>query len=314
MSGQLTTVGVPPKPRRLLRWVVGLLIVPVVFAGLFVWNGLHSSWQQPEFITVGPAARLSSSREVRVLTWNIAKCDFYSGGLRFRSVTDVEEHLKKMAGIIRSEKPDIVSLTEVNWECAPCPVNQAAFLARELEMHACAFGQNYSWGLPFFRIRSGNALLSRFPMRALDTEQLPGGRPFHKPVNNRRIVWCEITFDREPVLASALRNDSHNPDNNLVQVEQILRRLNGKPALMAGDFNVTPDQPAMKRWRDSGLFSGAWEGDATYPSEAPTRRIDNVLAPRGWKLVSSAVLKQARDLSDHLPVLSVFELPASGAP
>ena len=143
-------------------------------------------------------------------------------------------------------------------------------------------------------------------------QQLVGGTPFYYPRNNRRLLWCEIKLNGQPLLANCLRNDSFNPDNNLLQVEQILRKLDRRPAIFAGDLNVTPQQAAMKLWRESGVFTAEWEGPATFPSEAPTERIDFVLAPASWKLVSSKVLKS--DLSDHLPVVSVFEVVEAKSP
>ncbi len=287
-------------------------MLAAVFAALFVYNGTNNGWQTPDAgITVVPPAT-NQFRELRVVTWNIAKCDVYLGKLKFRPADEVRAHLDKVAAVVGAEKPDLVSLTEVNIECAPCPVNQVEHLTRALGMHAWAFGENSSFGVPFCRIRTGNALLSRLPLRGLEVQQLVGGTPFYYPRNNRRLLWCEVMVNGQPLLAAGLRNDSFNPDNNLLQVEQILRKLDRRPAIVAGDFNVTPQQAAMKRWRDSGLFTAEWEGPATYPTEAPAERIDFILAPAGWKLVSSKVLKS--DLSDHLPVLSVFEVLVGKTP
>ena len=279
-----------------------------IVTALFIYNGTNTAWQTPAIGFTPAHPETKKLRELRVLTWNIAKCDAYNGRLRFRSAADVMAHLDKVATVIRTEQPDLIALTEINLECGPCPVNQVEHLARALEMPAWAFGENSSFGLPFFRIRTGNALLSRLPIRALEVEQLAGGTPFYNPRNNRRILWCEITLNGRPLLAASLRNDSFNPENNLLQVEQILRKLDRRPAILAGDFNVRPDQPAMKRWRDSGLFVGDWAGPPTFPAESPTRRIDEILAPIEWKLVSSKALDS--DLSDHLPVISVFEVRA----
>jgi endonuclease/exonuclease/phosphatase family metal-dependent hydrolase len=124
--------------------------------------------------------------------------------------------------------------------------------------------------------------------------------------NDRRVLWCEVTLNARPLLVASIRNDSFDLDNNLRQVGQILEKLDGRPTLVAGDFNASAEQPAMRRWRESNLFTATWDGPPTFPSDAPRERIDNILAPIGWKLVSSEVLSS--DLSDHLPVLSVFEI------
>ena len=70
-----------------------------------------------------------------------------------------------MAKVIREENPDFVFLSEAVRECTPCPVNQLELLAELCGMHAWAFGENYCFGLPLYRIVGGNAILSRFPLR-----------------------------------------------------------------------------------------------------------------------------------------------------
>lgn len=283
-----------------------MALLSVIFVLLFIYNGTNTSWKTPDFGVTNIPPDTKHVGELRVLTWNIAKCDACQSNLLFRSTADVRAHLEKIAAVIRAEQPDLVALTEINLECGPCPVNQVEHLARALEMHAWAFGENSSFGVPFFRIRTGNALLSRLPLRGLEVQQLTRGTPFYYPRNNRRLLWCEVILNGFPLLAAGLRNDSFNPENNFLQVEQILHKLDGRPAIFAGDFNVRPEQAAMKRWRNSGLFIGDWAGAPTFPSESPNRRIDEILAPVEWRLVSSRVLNS--DLSDHLPVVSVFEV------
>lgn len=291
---------------KLRRWLGAVAVVLGTVAALFIYNGTNTAWKKPSVGFTPTPPETKRLRELRVLTWNIAKCNAYDSRMRFRPPADVRTHLDQIAALIRAEQPDLIALTEINLECGPCPVNQVEHLARALEMPAWAFGENSSFGVPFFRIRSGNALLSRLPLRALEVEQLAGGMPFYNPRNNRRILWCEISLNERPLLVASLRNDSFNPENNLRQVEQILRKIDGRPAILAGDFNVRPDQPAMKRWKDSGLFVGDWAGPPTFPAESPNRRIDEILAPVEWKLVSSKTIQS--DLSDHLPVISVFEV------
>ena len=60
----------------------------------------------------------------------------------------------------------------------------------------------------------------------------------------------------------------------------------------------------MHAFRESGLFTGEFEGPKTYPAENPELCFDYVLAPRGWQLQEHRVL-QSKD-SAHLPVISVF--------
>ena len=48
------------------------------------------------------------------------------------------------------------------------------------------------------------------------------------------------------------------------------------------------------------------QGEATFPSDVPTQRIDYVFAPRSWELIEHRVLDDRT--SDHRPVVSVFRV------
>lgn len=275
-------------------------------AALFCVNGLWPSWETPEVGQMQFPARSGAARRVTVMAYNIAKC-FSHQGLSFRPRAEVGRCLDAIAAVIRTHKPDLVFLSEINFQCSPRPINQVLGLARRARMHAWAYADNYSWGLPFFRIRSGNALLSRFPLRGLPTQQLAGGAPFYFPVNNRRLLWAEVQVNGQWLTVGALRNDSFDLDNNLVQSKQILQHLGSRPALLGGDFNAPEGSASMKLYESSGRFSGAFAGDNSFPADKPTDRIDYILAPKNWRLVKDRVIQS--QASDHLPVLATFELP-----
>ncbi len=296
------------KASRTAFWI-GALGVATLLA-LFTANGIRSRSAPPESGTVvAPPARGSGAAEhpgrLVVVAWNIARAGAYRGGLDFASPDDVRARLERMAELIRSAEPDLVFLSEVVRECGPCPVDQVETLARLTGLFHFAFGEEKSFGLPFYRLRSGNALLSRRPLRPVANEQLAGGRPFFEPTNNRRILWCDVELEDGPLRVGSVRNDSFDLANNAQQVRQILARLDGRPALLAGDFNAEPHDPSLALLGESGLFAGNFDGPPTFPARAPRRRIDYVLAPRDWRVVSERVI--ATDLSDHLPVVAVLE-------
>jgi endonuclease/exonuclease/phosphatase (EEP) superfamily protein YafD len=106
-----------------------------------------------------------------------------------------------------------------------------------------------------------------------------------------------------------VRNDSFDIDNNLVQVKAILRKLGRREALLAGDFNAPATSAPMKLLRESGRFSGAFDGPPTFPADEPAETIDFVLAPRSWTLLEHHVPRGGP--SDHRAVVSTFRMPAS---
>lgn len=292
----------PPRSIK-RRLVIASAILAGVALALFVWNGIDPAWRQPEYGECDVAPQ-PAPRELRVLAYNIAKASFHGGGLRFRSPEVVRERLDRIAELIRREDPHVVLLSEVVWEAGPSPVNQVRYLAERAGMHAYAYGDNYRFGLPFFRIRSGNAILSRLPLRPVAVRQLAGATPFFAPTGNRRALWCEIEVADETVAVASLRNDSFDLANNTEQALQILEECRS-PTLLGGDMNAQPHDPGPLALQRSGLFLPLGEGPPTYPASAPERRIDFVLAPAHWRQVESRTLDTL--LSDHLPVLAVYD-------
>lgn len=292
---------------KLLRRVLKYTILFALLVGLlFCANGLWPSWDEGEMGTTGVPAG-AAGKEIRILAFNIAKVFFHEGGIRFAEEETVRERLDQIAEVIRRERADIVALSEVVKEAAPCPVDQVEYLARAAKMHAWAFGENYSFGIPWIRIRAGNAVLSRFPLRDVECRQLTGEKPFWSPTNNRRLLLCEVRLGDRWMRVGSVRNDSFDLANNARQADEILEFLGDEPILLAGDFNAQPHDEAMKAFKASGRFAGAMAGPPTFPSRAPEERIDYVLAPRSWTLVEDRVLPRA--VSDHLAVLAVFRIP-----
>ncbi|MCK6445633.1 MAG: endonuclease/exonuclease/phosphatase family protein [Planctomycetes bacterium] len=290
-----------------LKRAAFVLAVPVLSAfALFAYEGLNPSWRTPE-VARGAGDELAAPiRELRVVALNVAKARFYEDG-EFTDAQRVRAELDAIGRALIAERADLVFLSEVVLECGPEPLDQVEHLARVGRFPFRAASENYSFGLPFFRIRAGNAVLSRVPLRALETVQLAGGKPFWSPTNNRRALFCELQLGYAPVIVGALRNDSFDLANNLVQTREILDWVGARPALLAGDFNAEPHDESLRLLEASGRFIGLAGGPPTFPSSAPRRRIDHVLAPASWTLVEQHVV--AIGTSDHLAVVASFRVP-----
>lgn len=309
-AGACSSVRVRPSAglgRCLKSGSIAIAACAVAIAGLFAANGLSGSWRVPETGSGGAVELVQPIRELRVMAYNIAKCSFHEGGVSFAAVATIRSRLDRIAEAIEHEQCDLVCLSEVVIEAGPCPINQVEYLARKCGFAHFASGDNYSFGFPFYRIRSGNAILSRLPLTPRENLQLAGGRGFWEPTNNRRMLVCEVELNGASLLTASVRNDSFDIDNNLAQTQQILAYIGDRPALLAGDFNAEPETRPMQLLLATGRFSGFSSEPPTFPARAPKRRIDYILAPAAWTLVESRVLDTG--VSDHLAVLSVFRIP-----
>jgi endonuclease/exonuclease/phosphatase family metal-dependent hydrolase len=243
---------------------------------------------------------------VTVVAYNIAKGFAHRGGLRFDSRAAVEERVRRMAAIVKAERPDLVFLSEALTELAPCPVDQVELFARECGLPHAATGENYNLGLPGVRVVGGNAILSRVPLTPVANIDLAGRRPFWVTKNNRRALFVSAEVGGREVLLGALHNDSFDMRNNAAQMRQLLEFIGERPCVLAGDFNNRPGEESIRLVRDSGRFSGSFDGPPTFFEGRRAERLDYVFAPAAWVLLDHRVV--ADDTSDHRPVVCRFRV------
>ncbi|MFO0803839.1 MAG: endonuclease/exonuclease/phosphatase family protein [Gemmataceae bacterium] len=299
-----------PSRRRLRQFAIAILLILAACIAIFTLNGLvlaDRTAPQMKQLAIETAPSASAPNEVTIVAYNIAKAFVHKGGLSFERHESVESRLRRMAEVIRAEKPDFVFLSEAITECGPCDVNQAEFLAREAGLPYVATGENYNVGLPFFRIVGGNAVLSRMPLAPVANFDLAGRQPFYITRNNRRTLVVSAEIGGRTVLLASLHNDSFDMRNNEVQARQILEYLGDRPAIVAGDFNNRPAERSIKLFQESGRFSGAFDGPPTFFEGKRQERLDYILAPAGWELVGHRVI--AEDASDHRPLVCRFKHP-----
>ena len=295
------------RRRKILAAVLAVAAVPVLAGLLFVVNGLllaDGTSPRSGVVTGAVSAPARTPGEIRVMGFNVAKCFIYEGGVRFASRKEVAARLDRMCAIIREANPDILCLAEVAREGGPCDVDQVRYIAEHTGLANWAFGENFSFGLPFLRVVSGNAVLSRFPVRPVANISLAGRKPFYVTKNNRRALLCRVGADGAELHVWAIHNDSFNLTNNLAQVSQELAYEASADVVMAGDFNAWPGTAPIKALRESGRFSGVFDGPKTFPSDAPDRTIDFVLGPAAWRVMNHRVIVDTA--SDHCAVVTGF--------
>ena len=91
------------------------------------------------------------------------------------------------------------------------------------------------------------------------------------------------------------------------EINRLLTR-DERPAILAGDLNEEPGQPAMQELFTEWQRSFA-ENTPTYPSDEPRLKIDYVLfrPAHRWRVISTEVIDE-KVASGPLPGLVVLEL------
>ncbi len=234
-------------------------------------------------------------RELRVMCWNI----HHGEGV------DDRLDLERIAAVIRSVKPDIVALQEVEHRTKRTQqVDQAAELAKLTGM-THLFGKN----IDFQGGGYGNAILSRYPMRLVENVSLPN-------VDNgeqRGVLIAKIELSEKQHLTFFCTHLDHRfadeeRKRSAKKIAELSEKYAGEPQILAGDLNATRASEVLK------IFQETWEvtnkeEQPTIPVEQPTRQIDFILYPRGSKFraVETRVLDE-RVASDHRPMFSVLEI------
>jgi endonuclease/exonuclease/phosphatase family metal-dependent hydrolase len=300
--------------KKLLLIAFLILDIPLTILILFVINGtLLADNETPIMLRTGhpaSAPRIENGTvDLKIMSYNIAKLFVHKRGFAFESPENITARLKRMSDLINAENPDIVFLSEAVRECTPIPINQIESLAKSTGMYLWVFGENYNFGLPFYRIVGGNAILSKWQIEPLSNISLVGRQPFYVSKNNRRALWCKLHIGKKEILLASLHNDSYSRKNNLAQVQQLLEYMGDREAVWAGDFNAAPGEPPIEFLRKSGKFTGVFDGPFTFPSDKPKEVIDMIFAPPSWQIISHKVIQS--NASDHLPVMTVFRLPVS---
>ncbi len=250
-------------------------------------------------------ARGSDSRDVRVMSYNIHHGEGADGRL----------DLDRIAGVIRSEKAEVVGLQEVDrfWRRSDF-VDQVDYLAEELDMHA-AYGANLDLSpddpsQP--RRQYGTAILSKYPIVESRNTLLP------KLGNSeqRGLLEALIKVKGAPVRFYDTHLQHNNSEERALQVRAIMEHTEDVegPQVLVGDLNARPEAPELAplygRYNDAWPLGGEGPG-YTIGAENPTRRIDYVFVTPDVAVRGASVPRTLA--SDHLPVVANLSVPSAKA-
>lgn len=243
------------------------------------------------WILVSAMVGVVMAGELRVVSYNIHHGVGEDGKL----------DLKRIAEIIKKQKPDLVALQEVdNMVERSGKVDQAAVLAKMLGMHH-AFGKCIDLQGGGY----GNAVLSKYPILNTVIHRLPGtGEP-------RVVLEVEVKKDDKTLSFASVHFDWRSEKVRMLQAKAVEKNFTAHkhPVILLGDFNARPESETMK------FLSKTWtivpkEGDRlTSPANKPRSEIDYILTHgMDASKATSKVLNEAV-ASDHRPILGVIPSP-----
>lgn len=282
-------------------------------------------------------------QELVVVTYNISMgrgqadaTDPWAGGGR----TERAARCAAIGRFLARLGADLVVLNEVDFDSTwSGHLNMAKIIAEAGGYRWRAEQRNADVAFPFFRIRTGNAVLSRFPIVSATLLELPQsdtivqwGAGVHTPRSPVQRRWAARTTGlRVQGLCQSARVrlalpgggqveiwpvhlDSRHEALRQAAVERLLELAADRqwPVILAGDFNTSPagvsappSPSALDRLLTGNTFvtdlpPTGLESMKSYPASAPQVAIDWVLATPPLQVTEQCTVPS--DLSDHLPV------------
>lgn len=239
--------------------------------------------------------------QLRVLTFNVQHC---------RSFLAKEEKIDfpLFADTIRCFDPDVVGLNEVRGKGV-----SEAFRA-QAQILADRIGYQFYFA-PAIEVPNGgpygNAILSKLPLAQTETIPIPDPAirvPGMHAYESRCIAKAVL-----PVAGGVTVLTAHfglNPSEAQSAVDTVVSEIKRSPfpVLLTGDFNLLPSSPLLQPIR-ALLSDTADISDRpmlSYPSDAPTVKIDYIFASQSLRPVFASVPQMI--VSDHRPYLAVFDV------
>lgn len=240
----------------------------------------------------------SNSHILKVLSYNI----HHAAG------TDGKLDLPRIAEVIRSVNPDVVSLQEVDQQARRSnSVDQPSELAKLTGMRVL-FAEN----IPLQGGSYGNVILTRFEIESKDHRLLPNhNKGEQRGLLRSKLRWqskgrTEVRFNFTATHFDHRRNDSERIAS-AVTVNEIAASDPNTPSLIAGDFNDVRGSTTLETLRKQWAIAGPVL--PTVPVAKPMRQIDFILyRPKSrWTVLKTVVLKESV-ASDHRAILSILRL------
>jgi endonuclease/exonuclease/phosphatase family metal-dependent hydrolase len=238
--------------------------------------------------------------QVRLMTWNVA----------YGTDNDGVVDLEAIAKAVEAQRADVAMLEEVNrgWPIGG-GTDMAEWLARRLRM-------DWVWS-PAADGQFGNLLLTRLPLKDVETGRLP----YVQPPQQRSYVAATLVLDRSRtlrVIGTHLQHRKENTRTRLAQIDKLLAVAGtAKPTVIAGDLNMWPEWEEPQKLRGAGFVSAqdvtGHGGEFTSPVPAADNRVDWIWGTPDITFADFAIRRDVV-VSDHFPLVVTVTVPAAVQP
>lgn len=242
----------------------------------------------------------NDGERLRVATYNVHGCRGVDGR---RSETRIAE-------VIATLDVDVIGLQELDLNrLRSAGIDQAGLIAQHLGWERIFY--------PAMRVRDeeyGDAILSRWPMRLRQAQELPSVTTLVCP-ESRAAIWAEIETPagNVDVINTHLglgRRERFMQAELLAGPEWLGRAIPNSPLILMGDFNSLPGSAPYRliaqQLRDARTLVTPVPRLRVFPTRFPLLAVDHIFVNDRLHVESIMVVRNpdTRIASDHFPVLA----------
>jgi endonuclease/exonuclease/phosphatase family metal-dependent hydrolase len=335
----------------------------VLSAALVVWmaGGLQSA-KSFDIAPFGRADAPASRETLTVVVWNIAWGFGWGseGNGRAKPAQHFRESVAKIGEQLAALDADLALLQEVDFSATRSGLfDQAELIAARAQLpyvaHAPSWTANwvpFPYWPPrehFGRMRSGGAILSRYPITTNSVrllEKPPEYAWWYKLFYPFRYLQrCTVRVGELDILVWNTHLEAFKEKNRVEQateVKKLLQEMSPEiraAVIFGGDLNAVPQEATQKtNYPDETDVVTAHDQDTTveifraipglndvfpaekysadersyftFPAHAPNRKLDHLFLGERFEVVEARVAHEAGAVSDHLPLLVKLRLRA----
>lgn len=211
------------------------------------------------------------------------------------------QHIKTIGQFLKSEKPDVVGLVEVDLGSIRHGFeSQVEVLGESLNhFNVCQikYGDNSKFNyLPVIK-KQGNAFLYK---------DVFSNAQFHHFDKGTKTLIIELELENVVFFLVHLALGSKTRLNQIAQLYKLIKNTQ-KPIIIGGDFNLMLGDIEIELFLEaSGLINPNKDKSPTFPSWNPTKNLDFILHSPEIKVNDFRIPKIPH--SDHLPLILDFEI------
>ena len=318
------------------NYLSALLVVSLIAAYAF-FIVLSVDHETPRVISLRAAPDRSAEDQtiIKVMNYNIAhargylsmyELSDYDRNFEIRSEQEVTDSLDKISELVVKENIDILVLEEADFATTwSFNVDEAAYIGRKAGFSSVVEGLKWSLNLPWIRIRSGQAILSKYPVVSARVSKFGAETFWRSFVGGDSYLDVVYSIRGKPVRVLGTHLESGDLAKREAEAMELIdaSRSVALPLIVAGDMNaVTPeakeDSDYLKdKFLDNtiesfinsgvydfntGLLRPTDESMYTYSAEDPHRLIDYIFTTPDLEVTEYYVVR--KNLSDHFPLVA----------